>query len=113
MVTGEPALTVLTSAGDVKIVADTRTNDGTIGIFGGLYPSGTLYARAAFIHQNPRTTSALALAMVRALTWISQAPAEDIADVLPEEWAKPNRDLFLASIRGTRDMFSPDGRFSP
>ena len=113
VVTGEPALTALTSAGDVKIVADTRTNDGTIGIYGGLYPSGTLYARAAFIHQNPRTAAALALAMVRALTWISQASAEDIADVLPEEWAKPSRDLYLASIRGTRDMFSPDGRVSP
>jgi NitT/TauT family transport system substrate-binding protein len=38
--------------------------------------------------------------------------AKGIAEVLPEEWAKPNRNLFLASIRGTRDMFSPDGRFS-
>jgi NitT/TauT family transport system substrate-binding protein len=112
VVTGEPALTTLTSAGDAKIVADTRTNDGTIGIFGGLYPSGTIYTRAAFISQNPRTVQAFALAMVRALIWIDHASVEDIAEVLPEEWAKPNRNLFLASIRGTRDMFSPDGRFS-
>lgn len=112
VVTGEPALTTLTAAGDAKIVADTRTNDGTIGVYGGLYPSGTIYARAAFINQNPRTIEAFALAMVRALIWIDHASAEDIADVLPEEWAKPNRNLFLASIRGARDMFSPDGRFS-
>jgi NitT/TauT family transport system substrate-binding protein len=112
VVTGEPALTTLVSAGDVKIVADTRTNEGTIAIFGGLYPSGTMYARADFINRNPRTIQAFALAMVRALIWIDHASAEDIAEVLPEEWAKPNRDLFLASIRGTRDMFSPDGRFS-
>lgn len=112
VVTGEPALTTLTSAGDAKIVADTRTNEGTIRVFGGLYPSGTIYARAAFIHQNPRTMQAFALAMVRALKWIERASAEDIAEVLPAEWVKPNRDLFLASIRGTRDMFSPDGRFS-
>jgi NitT/TauT family transport system substrate-binding protein len=112
VVTGEPALTTLTSAGDAKIVADTRTNEGTIEVYGGLYPSGTMYARADFINQNPRTIQAFALAMVRALTWINHASAEDIAEVLPKEWAKPNRDLFLASIRGTRDMFSPDGRFS-
>jgi len=112
VVTGEPALTTLTSAGDAKVVADTRTNDGTIGVFGGLYPSGTVYARAAFINDNPLTVQAFALAMVRALVWIDQASAEEIADVLPGEWAKPNRDLFLASIRGARDMFSPDGRFS-
>ncbi len=112
VVTGEPALTTLTSAGDARVVADTRTNEGTIGVYGGLYPSGTMYARADFINQNPRTVQALAIALVRALIWINHSSAEDIAAALPEEWAKPNRDLFLASIRGTRDMFSPDGRFS-
>lgn len=112
VVTGEPALTTLVSAGDAKIVADTRTSVGTIGLFGGLYPSGTMYARADFIDRNPQTIQAFAYAMVRALVWIDQATAENIADVLPAEWAVPNRDLFLASIRGTRDMFSPDGKFS-
>jgi NitT/TauT family transport system substrate-binding protein len=112
VVTGEPALTALTSAGDAKVVADTRTNEGTTRIFGGLYPSGTLYARSSFIEKNPRTIQAFARAMVRALVWINHASAEDIAGVLPPEWVKPDRDLFLASIRETRDMFSPDGRFS-
>jgi NitT/TauT family transport system substrate-binding protein len=112
VVTGEPALTTLVAAGDAKIVADTRTSDGTIGLFGGLYPSGTMYARAGFIDRNPRTIQAFVYAMVRALAWIDQVTAENIADVLPAEWATPNRDLFLASIRGSRDMFSPDGKFS-
>jgi NitT/TauT family transport system substrate-binding protein len=112
VVTGEPALATLTSTGEAKIVADTRTNEETIQVYGGLYPSGTMYARADFINQNPKTIQALALVMVRALIWIDSASAEDIAGVLPEEWAKPSRELFLASIRGTRDMFSPDGRFS-
>lgn len=112
VVTGEPALTTLTSAGDAKIVADTRTNEGTIKVYGGLYPSGTMYARANFINQNPRTMQAFVMAIVRALRWIDRASVEEIADVLPLEWAKPNRELFLTSIRGTRDMFSPDGRFS-
>ena len=71
-----------------------------------------MYARADFIDRNPQTIQAFAYAMVRALVWIDQATAENIADVLPAEWAVPNRDLFLASIRGTRDMFSPDGKFS-
>jgi NitT/TauT family transport system substrate-binding protein len=112
VVTGEPALTALASGGDAKIVADTRTSEGTIGLFDGLYPSGTMYARAGFIDRNPRTIQAFVHGMVRALVWIDQATAENIADVLPAEWATPNRALFLASIRGTRDMFSPDGRFS-
>jgi NitT/TauT family transport system substrate-binding protein len=71
-----------------------------------------LYARADFINQTPRTVQAFTLALVRALIWIDHSSAEDMAAVLPEEWAKPSRDLFLASIRGTKDMFSPDGRFS-
>jgi len=112
VVTGEPALTTLVSAGDARVVADTRTNEGTIGLFEGLYPSGTIYTRADFIDRNPGTIQAFANAMVRALMWINQATAETIADVLPAEWATPNRDVFLASIRGTRGMFSPDGKFS-
>jgi NitT/TauT family transport system substrate-binding protein len=112
VVTGEPALTTLESAGDVKIVADTRTNEGTTKIYGGLYPSGTVYTRSDFIRQNPRTIQAFALAMVRTLRWMDRASVEEIADILPPEWAKPDRNVFLASLRGTRDMFSPDGRFS-
>lgn len=112
VVTGEPALTALLSTGDIKIVADTRTNEGTIEIFDGLYPSGTMYARAGFIDRNPRTIQAFVNAMVRALIWIDRSTAENIADVLPPEWAMPNRALFLDAIRGTRDMFSPDGKFS-
>jgi NitT/TauT family transport system substrate-binding protein len=112
VVTGEPALTTLTSAADAKVVADTRTNEGTARIFGGLYPSGTIYTRSSFIEKKPRTMQAFAQAMVRALIWINHASAEEIAGILPPEWVKPDRDLYLASIRGTRDMFSPDGRFS-
>lgn len=112
VVTGEPALTALALADDIKIVADTRTSAGTIRVFGGLYPSGTMYGRVNFIGRNPRTVQAFATAMVRTLLWMDQATAENIADVLPAEWAMPNRTLFLASIRNTRDMFSPDGRFN-
>lgn len=112
VVTGEPAaLTALELTGEITIIADTCANAGTIGVFGGLYPSGTLYGRKDFIDQNPRIIEAVAGAMVRALLWIGQATAEDIADTLPAEWAMPNRALFLASIRGTRDMSLPDGRF--
>ncbi len=112
VVTGEPALTTLTSTGTATVVADTRTNEGTTKIYGGLYPSGTIYARSTFIEQNPRTIQAFVRAMLRALIWINHASAEDIAGVLPPQWVRPTRDLFLTSIRKTRDMFSLDGRFS-
>jgi NitT/TauT family transport system substrate-binding protein len=112
VVTGEPAITTLESAGEVKVVADARTNEGTTKIYGGLYPSGTVYTRASFIRDNPKTVQAFALAMVRALRWMDRASIEEIADILPPEWTKPGRDVLLASLRGTRDMPSPDGRFS-
>jgi NitT/TauT family transport system substrate-binding protein len=112
VVTGEPALTTLANSGDVKIVADTRTNEGTIRIYGGLYPSGTIYTRASFIEKHPRTVEAFTQGIVRALKWMNRASVEEIADALPPEWVMPDRGLFLDSVRGTRDMFSPDGRFS-
>jgi NitT/TauT family transport system substrate-binding protein len=50
--------------------------------------------------------------MVRALKWMDRSSIEEIADILPPEWAKPGRNVLLASLRSTKDMPSPDGRFS-
>jgi len=108
----DPMISLMESQGLIKVVADTRTLEGTRQVFGGLYPAAVLYAGEPFIAKNPRTVQALANALVRGLKWIATHSAEEIAGVMPEDYALGNKPLYIQSIRNSLPMYSPDGRFS-
>lgn len=108
----DPVIAVLESQNLVKVVADTRTEAGTRQIFGGLYPAATLYTQPAFMTKNPRTVQALANALVRGLKWIATHSVDEIAAVMPEEYALGDKALYVQSIKNSLPMYSPDGRFS-
>ena len=107
----DPMITKLDKEGLVKVVADTRTMEGTQKVYGGPYPAGVLYAPAAFIEKNPNTTQALVTAFVRGLKWVQSHNAEEIARMMPEEYALGDKALFIESIKANHDAYSPDGRF--
>ena len=108
----DPVIAVLESQGLIRVVADTRTPEGTREVFGGPYPAAVLYATAAFVEKNPRTVQALVNAFVRGLKWIQGQSPEEIARVMPEEYALGDRALYVRSIRNSLPTFSPDGRFT-
>ena len=108
----DPVIGLLESQNLIKVVADTRTEAGTRQIFGGLYPAATLYAAPAFIDKNPRTVQALANAFVRGLKWMASHSADEIAAIMPEEYALGDKALYAQSIKNSLPMYSPDGRFS-
>jgi NitT/TauT family transport system substrate-binding protein len=105
----DPVMTMLTQAGEVKIIADTRTLKGTREVFGGPMPAGCLYAPAEFLQRYPNTTQALANAMVRALKWIAQAGPSDILKTVPESYLLGDRALYLASFNSVREAIAIDG----
>jgi NitT/TauT family transport system substrate-binding protein len=111
IVSVDPVINLLAGEGVIKIVADTRTIDGTRAVYGGVYPAAALYLTPAFAQSNPKTVQSLANAFVRALKWISTHSAEEIAKVMPEEHALGNKELFIRSIKSSLPMYSPDGRF--
>src|SRR5258706_5941532 len=51
----EPMMTKLELEGQIKVVADTGTEEGTRAIFGGSNPARVLYAKQDFIPRNPNT----------------------------------------------------------
>src|SRR5262249_45259416 len=55
----DPVITRLEQDGDIKVVADSRTEEGTRAIFGGSNPAAVLYPRQDFIEKNPNTVQAL------------------------------------------------------
>jgi NitT/TauT family transport system substrate-binding protein len=113
IVSSDPMISLMQSEGLVKVVADTRTPEGTRTVYGGPYPGGVVYTTADFIAKNPRTVQAIVTAFVRALKWMSAHPAKDIATAVPQEYALGNREIYVRALAASQAMYSPDGRFVP
>jgi NitT/TauT family transport system substrate-binding protein len=112
LVSVDPVINLLDSEKAIRIVADTRTVEGTRQVYGGLYPAAALYLSPTYAQKNPASVQSLTNAFVRGLKWIAGHSAEDIAKVMPPEHALGNMDLFVRSVRSSVPMYSPDGRFS-
>jgi NitT/TauT family transport system substrate-binding protein len=108
----DPMVTKLDREGLIKVVADTRTLEGTTKVYGGPYPAAVLYASASFIEKNPNTVQALVTAFVRGLKWVKAHNAEEIAKMMPEEYALGDKAVFVQAIAANHDAYSPDGRFT-
>jgi NitT/TauT family transport system substrate-binding protein len=108
----DPIMTMLERSGDVQIIATTRTVKGTQDVFGGPMPAGSLYAPESFVKQNPRTTQALANAIVRANLWLQAAGPSDIVKTVPESYLLGDRAVYLAAYNNVKDALSPDGLMS-
>ena len=108
----DPAVTILEKDGKVKVIAETRTPEGTEKIFGGPMPAASLYAPIEFIKKNPNTVQALTNAMVRALLWMQDASPQQILDTVPEEYTLGNKAMYLFAYNNVKTAYSKDGLFS-
>ena len=108
----DPAVTILEKDGKVKVIAETRTPEGTARLFGGPMPAASLYAPAEFIRKNPNTVQALTNATVRALIWMQQASPQQILATVPEEYTLGNKAMYLFAYNNVKSAYSKDGLFS-
>jgi NitT/TauT family transport system substrate-binding protein len=113
IVSSDPMMTLMETEHLVKVVADTRTEAGTKAVYGGPYPGGAIYATPAFIEKNPHVVQKVVDAFVHSLKWIAGHSAEDIAKLMPEEYALGNRPVYVKALDISKAMYSPDGRFVP
>lgn len=110
----DPAVTLLQGKyKDLRILSDTRTQNDTLGVFGGEYPGGSLYTRVDWIEKNPKQSQALATAIVRTLKWIHSHSAEEIMAKMPDELIGPDKALYLAALKNTLPMYSINGKMDP
>src|SRR5262249_29211718 len=112
LVSSDPMVSLMESENLVRIVADTRTEEGTRAVYGGPYPAAVLYMTPAFVEKKPRTRQALVDAFRRGLKWIATHSAEDIGRLMPEEYALGNAAVYVRAITASKAMYSPDGRFA-
>src|SRR4051812_44623448 len=79
----EPVISMLEHSNDIKVVIDTRTEEGTRALFGGTNPAAVLYMRESYIARNPGTVQALTNAFYKTLKFLQAATPEDIAAIMP------------------------------
>lgn len=109
----EPVITMLEQTGDIKIVADTRTEAGTRALFGGENPAAVIYTKKAFIDANPNTVQAIVNAEYKALQWLKTASAEDVASLVPENYLLGDKKLYMAAFQSSRASYSQTGKIDP
>src|SRR5215210_5840044 len=112
LVNVDPVISLLESQGAIKVVADTRTPTGTWDVYGGPYPAAVLYTTPRFIRNQPRAVQALVNAFVAGLQWVHSNSPEEIARLMPPEYALGDLPLYIQSIRNSLATYSHDGRFS-
>src|SRR4051812_11239717 len=108
----DPAMTILEKEGKIKIIAETRTPEGTEKLFGGPMPAASLYSPVEFVKKNPGTAQALATATVRALQWMRDASPQQILATVPEEYLLGNQAMYLFAYNNVKTAYSKDGYFS-
>jgi NitT/TauT family transport system substrate-binding protein len=112
-VTVDPLASRLERDGIARVLYDTRTEKGTFDIFGGPWPAGGFYTTAEFIQANPGVVQSMVNAGVRALRYLKEHSAEEVAAAMPESFWGGDRNQYLASLRQSIDMYSPDGQMPP
>src|SRR5262249_31066496 len=105
----DPMITRLEQDGDIKVVADSRTEEGTRAIFGGSNPAAVLYARHDFIEKKPNTVQALVHAFYRTRRWLEKAPPDEIAATVPQEYYLGDRALYVAAVKANKPAYSVTG----
>jgi NitT/TauT family transport system substrate-binding protein len=108
----DPAVTMLERDGKVKVIAETRTPEGTIKLFGGPMPASSLYAPLEFVRKNPNTVQALTNATVRTLMWMQDASPQQILSTVPEEYLLGNKAIYLFAYNNVKTAYSKDGYIS-
>jgi NitT/TauT family transport system substrate-binding protein len=105
----DPMMTKLEQDGDIKIIADSRTEEGTRAIFGGSNPAAVLYLKHDFAERNPNTVAALVSAFYKTLKWLEKATPDEIAAAVPEEYFLGDKALYVAAVKANKQAYSLTG----
>src|SRR5215475_5772371 len=105
----DPAISKLQSTGDVVVLAETRTTQGTTEVLGGPMSAAVLYLRREFAVKNPATVQALVNAFYKTLKWLDKATPGEIAQKVPQEYWLGDKELYIAAVKNNLQVYSRDG----
>src|SRR5262249_55089919 len=92
----DPFATRLERTGSARVLYDTRREQGTLDVFGGLWPAAGFYTTAEFIAQQPHIVQSVVNAAVKALQFLKQNSPEEVTTFLPESfWGADGTNIWL------------------
>jgi NitT/TauT family transport system substrate-binding protein len=109
----DPVITKLEQDGDIVVIADSRTEEGNMKLFGGNNPAAVVYFKQDFIDKNPNTVQHVVNAFYKTMKWLAKATPEDIAKTVPEEYFLGDKALYMAAVKASRPMYSTTGIIPP
>jgi NitT/TauT family transport system substrate-binding protein len=112
-VTVDPLASKLERDGIARVLYDTRTEKGTLEVFGGTWPAGGFYTTEEFILQNPEVVQSMVNAGVRTLRYLREHSPDEIAAAMPESFWAGDRAQYTESLRANLNMYSADGLMPP
>lgn len=109
----DPGITKLEGDGLIKIIIDTRTEKGTLDLFGGLNPAATCYTSGRFIDEKPEVAQRLVNAFLMGLLWLKTCTPEQVANIVPPEYLLGDPELYLKAVKADLPTYSQDGLCDP
>jgi NitT/TauT family transport system substrate-binding protein len=111
----DPALEVVRKQSPgLKILADTRTAEGTRAVFGvDTYPSVVLYSTVQWINGHRGQAQKLAHAITKTLDWMRSHTPEEIRARMPAQFRTDDAAADLEGLQSLKAMLSEDGRLTP
>src|SRR6185503_5208123 len=105
----DPVISKLQSTGEVVVLAETRTTEGTTQVLGGPMSAAVLYLKRDFMDKNPNTVQALVNAFYKTLLWLDKASPEQITDNVPQEYWLGDKPLYITAVKANLQIYSRDG----
>lgn len=111
-IAGEPLASMMVERGEAYVLKRLVTPQETQEAFGGPYNLLGLLTRQDLIDSNPKMVQKVVKIHVRALKWINEHSAEEIAAVLPAEVIGSDRDAYVKTLKLMKGFSSVDGSMS-
>jgi len=108
--TTEPTASRLLATGKARVLVDLRTPEDTARALGGPYPASCLYMQTAWVDRHRPEVQKLVNALVKALRYIQNHTAAEIADHLPADFYGGDRAVYIKALARSKPIFIPDGR---
>lgn len=106
----DPVMHLLELRGDIRLIAEARTQAGVQQAVGGPLPGGCLIAREEFLQKNPQVATALAKGVVQALRWLQTAGPTDLFKNVPVAPWIADRTVYLGALEKVRDAYARNGQ---
>ncbi len=105
----DPVVAKLEADGDIKVLVDTRTDEGTRLLFGGPNPAAVVYTKQDWIERHAVGTQKVVNAFAKALKWIAASSPDEIADLVPPTYHFGDRALYVQAVKNSLPTYSRTG----